>query len=242
MKNPDNRAFIPYHAPALLDRAAECAKNQQGVATVILCISSVEALIHDLTEWYKFAIDHNAACPNKRQKEQSPLEGLLKNEHIICASQLHLITEKECDMCTKLQELEKNCRQLEEKVSEIFNTFQENRPPKGDKIWQEFIFLNKIRNGIIHTKGETLKQDNPFDEENRGEIDGYPDFIKNLQKRNLIATPEILDETTSWLELIEENPDFLKWCLVTTDNYIRITIGALPDSFMSKRFKKKIEL
>lgn len=242
MQSSNQRIFISYHAPALFDRALECSRLEQGVATVILCAASIEALTHDLTEWYKIAVDHRDTCPNKERENKRPFGNLYRSKFAYCFSFLHSITEQEVKACEGLQELEMERQNLEKKITFIFKAFGE-KAPKGTKVWQNFKLLNYIRNEIVHVKGETLKQDRciSLSEENNSLIEGYPDFVKTLQKRGLVCVPRTLNKNKSWLELIEKNPKFLKWCIEVTQEYFEVIIKVIPDSQMSLEFKSEIK-
>lgn len=237
MQSSNHRIFIPYHAPALFDRALECSRFEQGVAVVILCAASIEALTHDLTEWYKIAVDHKDTCPNKERERK----GFFRSSYVFCSSFLHSITEQEIKACEGLQALEKERRSLVGKIEFVFEVFGEN-PPKGEKVWQDFILLNNIRNEIVHAKGETLKQDQSFSlsEGKNSLIEGYPDFVKSLQRKGLVCVPDALDKGKSWLELIEKDSRFLKWCIKVTQDYFEAIIKVIPDSRMSLDFKSEI--
>lgn len=204
---------------------------------VILCAASIEALTHDLTEWYKIAVDHKDTCANKERESK----GLFRSRYTFCSSFLHSITEQEIKACEGLQALEEKRRKLEDKIVFIFEAFGEN-PPKGTRVWQEFILLNNIRNEIVHAKGETLKQDQPFSlsEGKNSLIEGYPDFVKSLQRKKLICIPDALDKGKSWLELIEKDSNFLNWCIKVTRDYFEAIIEVIPDSHMSLEFKSEI--
>lgn len=228
-----HRTVVAYHAPALFDRAIECAKNKQGVATVILCVSSIEALIHDLVECYQLAIDHDESCENKKPKIP------FQSSFVCCFSELHQVTEEEVKLCNALKKIESDRGQLEDKVTEIFKSLHNESPLKGEKTWQDFALLSKIRNGIVHIKGETLTQTNPYSDENKSKIEGYPKFVKKLQRRSLIKNPETLDASKNWLELIEKEENFLAWCIDVTKKYSELILQKLPDSHMSLGFKQE---
>lgn len=220
------RDFISHHAPALFDRAEECQKYKQGVATVVLCVSSIEAMLNDLCEWYRFVIKHESTCPNLNPNNEK-FFGRKINE--TCAAAFHYIAEEEKGIFNLLETLEDERRSLECKVEKIFK-FSGGKAPKGDLIWQDFQMLVEIRNGIVHAKGEHLSQENPLNAEGRSGINGYPDFVDRLMRRRLIEDPRLLDRRGSWFELVERNEKFLSWCLDTTRKFSTIFLRALPDS------------
>ncbi|WP_199154456.1 hypothetical protein [Chromobacterium sp. ASV23] len=226
------RDFISHHAPALFDRAEECQRYKQGVATVVLCVSSIEAMLNDLCEWYRFVIKHESTCPNLNPNSNKLFGGEFNET---CVASFHYITKEEKGVFNLLETLESERKSLECKIEEIFK-FSGNKAPKGDLIWQDFKTLVEIRNGIVHAKGEHLSQENPLSDERRSGINGYPDFVGRLMRRGFIGGSHSLDRGGSWFELVERNEKFLSWCLDATRKFATILLRALPDSNVTDIF------
>lgn len=219
--------YIPYHSPALFDRAEKAAKNNQGVEAAILGIATIEAFMHDFTEWLALAVKHKEECPNNKKKERFPLNA----NYAFCMTQLHHITNQEIDIYQALIESEKSKKSISEKCILLSKLLTGNEWSKGSEPMQSFIILIRIRNDIIHTKGNLLSKKN-------GKIIGFPRSIDWLFNKNLIDNP---NHYTNWLNLIDVEK-FCKFVINTILNIINSLIESLPKTYMSSVFSKRISI
>jgi hypothetical protein len=219
--------YIPYHSPALFDRAEKAAKNNQGVEAAILGIATIEALMHDFTEWLSIAVKHKEECPNNKKKENF----LFRAKHEFCVTPLHKITNHEIDIYRALIESEKSKKSIDEKCILLSKFLTGNEWSKGSEPMQSFIVLIRIRNDIVHTKGNLLSEEN-------GKIKGYPRSIDWLFKKNLIDKP---NHYTNWLNLIDVEK-FCKFVMSTILNIINSLRKSLPETYMSLNFSQNISM
>lgn len=213
--------FIPYHSPALFDRADCAAKNSRGVEAAILCVAAAEAFLHDLTEWLAVAINHKMECP--RNNPKTDLLGNTKAE--FCITELHDVTDIEKNLYKVLSNAERERKGICEKYVLATGCLCEKAWNGGSKPLQSFVSLVNIRNDIIHTKGNTLFRKG-------GSIVGYPKSIYPLFSSGTLKRPS---EFTNWLNLIETN-EFCDWCLLCVKQVIVGFYKLLPDSYMSNQF------
>jgi hypothetical protein len=217
--------YIPYHSPALFDRAMKAAKNNQGVEAAILGIATIEALMHDFAEWLSLAVKHKEECPNNKKKENFSLSA----KYEFCLTHFHKITNQEIDIYRVLIESEKSKKSIAEKCILLSKLLTGNEWSKGAEPMQSFIILTRVRNDIIHTKGNLLSEEN-------GKIKGYPRSIDWLFKKNLIDNP---NHYTNWLNLIDVEK-FCEFVISTILNIINSLRKSLPKTYMSSNFSKKI--
>ncbi|GAB3031851.1 hypothetical protein GCM10027285_13320 [Oleiagrimonas citrea] len=225
------RVFIPNHSPALFDRAEKSSKRGEGVSTCILAVSATEAFTHDLTEWYKFCADHKLECPNNKDK------GLFSPDRFTtCFSVLHKYTDLENSILEKISKIESSRERdsLLNKYLELYAICKNGeKADKGANPYQDFSLLIKIRNSIVHTKGEMLSNSNGY-----SKIDGHPYFIETLSQKNVISKNQSF---SSWLNLIE-NKNFAKWSLEIAEEVIENAINMLPKTEISELFKDQASL
>jgi len=220
------QTFIPFHAPALYDRAKKSAHRHEGVSTAVLCHATIEALLNDLTTWLGVAIDHNVSC--QREKNEKNIFGHRKN-NITCITNLHKITLLETDLHTLLAGAERES--TSHKVLLAANKLSNKNWSNGATPLQEFILLEKIRHEIVHTKGNTLTVDG-------GKISGYPTVVQTLIKSKKIEGP---DSFVNWLSLLDSQA-FSEFCINSTAALYTSFINLLPDTYMSEEFKHDARL
>lgn len=220
------QTFIPFHAPALYDRAEKSAQRHEGVSTAVLCHATIEALLNDLTTWLGVAIDHNASC--QKEKNEKNIVGLRKN-NITCITNLHQITPLEVDLHTLLAGAERES--TSRKVLLAANKLSDQKWNKGTAPLQKFILLEKIRHEIVHTKGNTLTIDG-------GKISGYPNVVQVLIANKKI---EGSNSFVNWLSLLD-NQAFSEFCMDATAVIYTSFIDLLPDTYMSEEFKRDARL
>lgn len=218
------KQYIPYHSPALFDRAEKAAKNLQGVETAILCIATAEAFLHDLSEWLSIAIEHKEHY-QKNNKTNSLFQA--KN-HTLLLSQLNKITDEEINIYRTIKNAEDNKIAIDDKYILIANLIRPGEWKKGCRPLQPFIHLKRIRNDIIHTKGNTLSEKN-------GKIIGYPKSIDRLILEKVIPKPIAY---TNWLNLIDSEK-FCSFCIEAVKNLIKSFQSILPNTYMSQKFVEK---
>ncbi|MGC4078663.1 MAG: hypothetical protein QM702_16815 [Rubrivivax sp.] len=219
--------YIPYHSSALFDRAEKAAKLLQGVEAAILCVATAEAFLHDLTEWLSIAVKHKEDCPQRKRRDgyfhRGPFE--------VCATPLHQITEEEISLCCVLREAESRKAAICAKYILAAEHIKPGKWKKGGRPLQPFISLVRIRNDIIHIKGNTLSEKN-------GKIVGYPKSIHRLILERVIPEPNCY---TNWLNLIDAET-FCSFSIETVKNLIESFHGILPETYMSQRFVKSTRL
>ena len=219
--------YIPYHSPALFDRAEKAAKKLQGVETAILCVATAEAFLHDLTEWLSIAVNHKEDCPQSKKRG-----GLFqRGPFVVCATPLHQITEEEIGLCCVLREAESRRFAVGAKYILAAEHIKPGEWKKGGRPLQPFINLIRIRNDIIHIKGNTLSEEN-------GEITGYPKSIDRLMAEKVILRPT---DYTNWLNLIDAEK-FCSFSIETVKNLIESFHSILPETYMSQRFVESTRL
>ncbi|MCH2558406.1 MAG: hypothetical protein MK005_14020 [Alcanivorax sp.] len=222
------RVSIPNHSAALFGRAKKSSTRGAGVSTCILAVSAAEAFTHDLTEWYKFCADHKSECANNKVK------GFLSPDRFAsCFSILHKYTSSENSILEKINEIESKRERgsLLNKYLELHAMCKKGeKADKGANPYQDFSLLIKIRNDIVHTKGERI-----FISSAASGIDGYPWFIEVLSKKNIIPKNKKL---LSWLNLIE-NKSFSEWSLKTVEEIIENAVSMLPKTEISELFKSE---
>jgi hypothetical protein len=219
--------YIPYHSPALFDRAKKAAKNLQGVETAILCVATAEALLHDLTEWLSIAVNHKEECPQNKKRD-----GIFqRGPFVVCATPLHQITENEINLCCVLREAESRKAAIGTKFILAAELIRPGEWKKGCRPLQPFINLIRIRNDIIHTKGNTLSEVN-------GEIKGYPKSIDRLISKKVIPRPT---DYTNWLNLIDSEK-FCSFSIETVEDLVESFHGILPETYMSQNFVARTRL
>lgn len=219
--------YIPYHSPALFDRAEKAAKNLQGVETAILCVATAEAFLHDLTEWLSVAVNHKEDC----QKNKKTGGFFQKESYVYCVTPLHQITDKETNLCCFLREAESRKIAIDTKYILTAELIRPGEWKKGCRPLQPFINLKRIRNDIIHIKGNTLSEEN-------GEIIGYPKSIDRLISEKVIPRPV---DYTNWLNLIDSEK-FCSFSIEAVKNLIESFHSILPSTYMSQQFVKSTRL
>lgn len=224
------QTYIPFHAPALFDRAELAAKSAQGVVCVILCAATAEAFLHDLTEWYKMSIEHKKSCPNKQEQKNI----FSKTTRQFCFSELHNFTDIEEAIYNELTLLESTHACVLKKYDVIRKIVHGDTWKKGEQPYQNLFNLLKIRNAIVHIKGETLSADGSYEcDMHTSLINGYPKFLDNFKKHGMLKN---FESFRSWIELIE-TVEFSKWCLESVNAMVVATQKTLPNAPISARFK-----
>ncbi len=218
--------YTAFHAPSLYDRAEEESRERKGVITAILCAATAEAFLHDLTECYLLAIEHKKICPNQKGNR------FPKSKTQICGTPLHNFLPKEDEIYWLLYKLENEKCQTTEKYKKVFELIG---PPSKFEILQNLGKLLKIRNSIVHMKGETISI-----EASKSGVDfsGYPKFLNDFKQKKMLVENK---KPVSWLELIETE-EFSNWCLTTVKNIIDEILLRLPDGYLSDQFKVQSKL
>lgn len=228
------RQFLPLHSPSLFDRAEEASIKEQGVISCILSAASIEAFINDLSDWYNAAIAHNKICNQKASNypfQQSP--------HHTCIPPYfyHEFTDNEYFMSVLPNKLEESHASINLKLESIFE-FLRIAINKGDSTHQNFSTLVKIRNDLIHIKGELLEQENPA-EDNPSPIKGYPRYINNLDQLGIINLPKVLGKKSGLLEVLD-NKKFAEWCIKAAYKMQLLIIEKLPSTPYTSEFKRDV--
>lgn len=218
--------YTAFHAPSLYDRAEQESRKGKGVITAILCAAAAEAFLHDLAECYLLALEHKKICPN--QKDNS----FPKRKFEVCVTPLHNFLPEEESIYQLLNNLEDAKCQPVDKYTKVFELI--GSPSKPETL-QNLGQLLKIRNGIVHMKGETISIKT---NENGAEFSGYPKFLNDFKQKKMLAENK---NPVSWLELIETEK-FSNWCLSTVRNLTDEILLRLPDGYLSKEFKAQSKL
>lgn len=213
--------YIPFHSTTLFNRAEKAAKNLQGVEAAILCVATAEAFLHDLTEWLSIAVNHKKNCPQNKNKDDFIQRGV----HEVCYGQIHQVTDEEVNLCNELLEAEAGKKSIDKKYIQAANTLGSDKWEKGCWPLQPFIKLVRIRNDIVHVKGNTLFIEN-------GEIVGYPQSINCLILEKMIEGP---CSYRNWLNLLDTKK-FCSFSIKTVKDLIESFHMLLPETYMSKEF------
>lgn len=226
-------SFLHYQAPALFDRAKECSRNRQGVATVMLAVASIEAMPHDLVGAYWLGACYVVPKLKEKYGGLAPVGAALPTEYHPCKKELLLFTT--------LKEKEEERASLLDKIETIYFMLHETKAPKGDATWQDFFILKKVRDSVTHPQTQIFSQGG-YSEESKIEVKGGPRILEELARKKLISLPSEVVYGVNWLDLLDTE-EFLDWCIKTTKKYYQFVLDFLPsESNLTASFQKNMRL
>jgi hypothetical protein len=170
-----------------------------AIVTIIMAAATTEAFINELTEMV--ALHRDAA--HRRSFPISP--------------QL-------CAFANALEEIEKDHGSLQLKYIVASQMLSGRSFDKGQKLYQDFACLVRLRNDIMHLK----PQDN-FDHEEGGKTTiRPPKHIQALQQRKLALKPPEGIAGMSWFNTLM-TPAMADWACSTALNIILEVLAMIPD-------------
>ena len=135
-------------------------------------------------------------------------------------------------MCSSIDNLEESHSSINLKIESIFKLLQK-KLDKGGSVYQDFSTLVKVRNDLVHVKGELLEQEHPLE---LNPIKGYPKYINNFCQLGIITIPKILDRDSGVLEVLD-NKNFAEWCIKSAYRMHLLILDQLPNTPYTLQFK-----
>ncbi|WP_176081440.1 hypothetical protein [Paraburkholderia tropica] len=232
---PGEQIWFANHSPNLFDRALAASRRDDGVATAILAVASVEALLTDLANCLQYLEDHSTTCLNKPRADT--LSGALNRPAGICASPWgHELINCERALLADLTRYDEDHTSLLDKLEGILVLLSNGAAEQSACVPADFKFLVSVRNELVHPKCERVirRTKNGL---GSGPITGHRLVVDRLMGRKLIKRPEVGD---SWLNFLVR--PFADWCLVSTSTTVATILAALPETPLMNHFKRVADL
>jgi hypothetical protein len=149
--------FFTNHSPNLFDRALAASHRGDGVATALLAVASVEALLTDLANCLQYLEDHSTTCLNKPRP--GTLSGALNRPAGICAFPWgHELNDCEKALLTDLIRYDVEHTSLLDKLQGILGLLSNGVADQSACVPDVFKFLVSVRNELVHPKSERVSR------------------------------------------------------------------------------------
>lgn len=236
-----SQSYVHYHSLFLLDLLIDSKKRKQGITSIILGVTSIEALVGDLAQTL---IQRRDAKKNLHKNTFQRITNI-EQPTVFLFPQLNAL---ELAIAAELEELLKRKASGLNMYYVLFGLLEDVQPPRNasdsrekKEAWKQSLpsgvdDIFSLRNAIIHRHGSELLFDSSGNLINGNSA--LPDVIEKLNEElNLGIEMLRLD---GWLGVLENNEAIAEWSLKVTQNFILHTLAKLPATNACDYFRQTV--
>ena len=215
------KSILPYHSVQIFLKTKSPNLKSDGLTSVILCSTMLEAFLQDIASWYSFV--------NKAKTKIGDFERTGAIRHLDGFSE---ISSREIEILEFIENLDKDNESLTDRYYKLYLFLTDKEWSRGAEPYQDFYNLISIRNSVTHLKTEPLKIDKETGKVSR---EALPKPLRNLGQKGVLSLNNMKD---SWIDSLSSNK-FVEWCQLSSLKIIDEIFHALPNQDITKMFQQE---